>query len=38
MPLFCKIFLFILGKYFVSQNDVEFDLSIGHALVRFLVF
>ena len=36
-PLFIK-FLFILGNFFLNQNDVEFDLSIGHALVLFLFF
>ena len=29
------LLLFIMGKYFVNQNDVEFDFSIGHAFVLF---
>ena len=30
--------LFIQGKQFVNQNDVEFGFSIGHALVLFPFF
>ena len=33
-----KSFLFTLGKKYLNQNDVEFDLSIGHALVLFQFF
>ena len=37
-PLFVKFLLFILGKKNLNQNDVEFDFSIGHALVLFPFF
>ena len=38
-PPFCKIFFIHSRKKIVSnQNDVEFDLSIGHALVLFPFF
>ena len=30
-----KIFIIYPMKIFFNQNDVEFDLSIGHALVLF---
>ena len=30
--------LFILEKKLLDQNDVEFNFSIGHALVFFLLF
>ena len=36
-PLFVKFLLFILGKIILNEN-VEFDFSIGHALVLFPVF
>ena len=36
--LFVIFLLFIQGKNFLHQNDVEFDLSIGHALVLFPFF
>ena len=32
---FLKILLFILGFFFLNRNDVEFDFSIGYALVLF---
>ena len=35
-PLNIKFLLLILGKKFINQNDVEFDLSIGHAPVLFV--
>ena len=31
-PLFVKNVLFILGKIFLNENDVVFDLSIGHPI------
>ena len=34
-PFFLKFLLFILGKNVLNLNDVEFDFSIGHALVLF---
>ena len=34
-PLFVTFLLFILGKQLLHQNDVEFDFSIGYALVNF---
>ena len=34
--LFIKFLLFILEKKPLNQNDVEFDFSMGHALVLFL--
>ena len=37
-PFFIIFLLFILGKIFLNQNDVEFDFSIGHALVLFPCF
>ena len=37
-PIFVTFLLLILGKKRFNQNDVEFDLSIGHALVLFLFF
>ena len=37
-PLFLKILLFILGKTILKQNGVEFDCTIGHALVLFPFF
>ena len=37
-PLFVMFLLFILGKKNLNQNDAEFDFSIGHALVVFLIF
>ena len=33
--IFVNFLLFILEIFFKNQNDVEFDLSIGHALVVF---
>ena len=36
--LFTKFLLFILGKNFLNQNDVEFDISIGMPLYFFRVF
>ena len=35
---FYKIFIVHPRKKKLNQNDVEFDLSIGHALVPFLFF
>ena len=35
VALFLTCLLFILGNFFKNQNDVEFDFSIGHALVLF---
>ena len=38
-PLFIIFLLFIIGKFFlINQNDVEFDLSIDHALVLIPFF
>ena len=37
-PGFVKKLLFILGKIVLNQNDVEFDFSIGHAIVLFPFF
>ena len=37
-PLFVKFVLFILGKIVLNENNVEFDFSIGHALVLFPFF
>ena len=34
-PPFHKFFIIQPRKNFLNQNDVEFDLSIGHALVLF---
>ena len=36
-PPFPFFLLFILGKQFLNQIDVEFDFSIGHAIVPFFV-
>ena len=36
--LFVKFLLFILGKFVLNENNVEFDFSIGHALVLFPFF
>ena len=33
-----KSLLFIVGKKYLKQNDVDFDLSVGHALVLFPFF
>ena len=33
-----KFLLFIVGKFFLNQNDVEFDISIGMPLYFFRVF
>ena len=35
-PPFIIFLLFILGKIILNQNDVEFHLSVGHALLLFL--
>ena len=32
-PIFVTFLLFILGKKLLEQIDVEFDFSMGHALV-----
>ena len=37
-PLFIKFLLFILGKIVLNEKIVEFDFSIGHALVLFPFF
>ena len=37
-PPFVKCLIFILGKNVFNQNDVEFDLTIGHAHVLFSFF
>ena len=37
-PLKVIFLLLIPGIIFSNQNDVEFDFSIGHALVLFLFF
>ena len=37
-PLFLTFLLFTLGKNLLNQNDVEFDFSIGHALLLFSFF
>ena len=37
-PPFCKIFIIHPRKFFLNQNYVEFDLSIGHARVLFPFF
>ena len=38
VPRFQKFLLFILQNFLLNQNDVEFDLNIGHALVLFQFF
>ena len=37
-PSFHKIFIIHLGKIVLDENNVEFDFSIGHALVLFPFF
>ena len=37
-PLLIKFLLFTQGFFFLNQNDIEFDLCIGHALVLFHFF
>ena len=37
-PPFCKIFIIHPRKKFLHQNDIEFHLSIGHALLLFPFF
>ena len=37
-PPFCKFFIIHPRKKNLNQNDVEFDLNIGHALVHFIFF
>ena len=37
-PLFVKFLLFILEKIILNKNNVEFNFSIGHALVLFPFF
>ena len=36
--LVATFLLFIIGKNLLDQNDVEFDFSIGHALVIFAIY
>ena len=37
-PPFLNFFIIHLRNFFLHQNDVEFDFSIGHALVLFAFF
>ena len=38
VPFFVTFLSFILGNKLLDQNVVEFDFSIGHALVIFSIF